>query len=168
MIPIPANALRWGSLGLFGIALLAAALQLVTVPPTTFAPPPLPVVAASSAAMRAELLPRTAAQAGPSSLTTLPDGRIALAWLASPDEDASESAVWLSIQDRNGEWQPPQKAATRENTAAGTFARLNRIGRPVLWAEGSWLHLWYDALPLGDRAGGTIAHSISTDGGWPT
>lgn len=165
MIPLPTKALRWGSLGLFGIALLAATLRQPDMLPTTFAPPPLPKVAVSNAEMRAGLLPRAAALAGPSSLTTLPDGRIALAWLAGPDNDASENALWLSIQERNGEWQPPQKAATRENTAAGTFARLNRLGRPVLWAEGSWLHLWYEALPLGESTGATIAHSVSTDGG---
>lgn len=165
MIPLPTKALRWGSLGLFGIALLAATLRQPDILPTTFAPPPLPKVAVSSAEMHAELLPRAVAQAGPSSLTTLPDGRIALVWQAIPDVDSSESAIWLSILDRNGAWQAPQKAATRENTAAGTFARLNRLGRPVLWAEGSWLHLWYEALPLGESTGATIAQSVSTDGG---
>jgi hypothetical protein len=40
-----------------------------------------------------------------------------------------------------------------------------RLGRPILWAEGGWLHLWYEAYPLGPGAGASIMHSVSTDGG---
>jgi hypothetical protein len=40
-----------------------------------------------------------------------------------------------------------------------------RLGRPILWAEGGWLHLWYEAYPLGPGAGASILHSVSTDGG---
>ena len=30
---------------------------------------------------------------------------------------------------------------------------------------GGWLHLWYEAYPLGLGAGASIMHSVSTDGG---
>lgn len=114
--------------------------------------------------MSAQSLPTAAPLAGPASLAVLADGRLAAAWLASPEEDAANGAIWFSVLTR-GVWQPPHRAATRESTAAGTFARLERLGRPQLYVEGSWLHLWYESLPLGEWAGGAIVHSLSTDGG---
>ncbi len=56
------------------------------------------------------------------------------------------------------------RIASRESTAAATFMHASRLGRPLLWAEGGWLHLWYEAQAPGSGSV-AIIHSRSTDGG---
>ena len=102
--------------------------------------------------------------AGPSSLAQLPDGRLTIAWLSGPDNDESSAAIWLTTLGRDG-WSAPHKTINRESIAAATFMHANKLGRPVLHAEGSWLHLWVEAMPLGSWAGGSIVHGMSTDAG---
>ena len=62
-------------------------------------------------------------------------------------------------------WRDIGKIASRESTAGATFMHAQGLGRPILWSEGGWLHLWYEAYPLGRWAGASIIHSLSTDGG---
>lgn len=165
MIDWSQKLLRPASAALFAAGLAAAFLHRPLAEPSAFAPPSAP---ASPARQQAEIslamLPVAAPVAGPSSLARLADGRIAAAWLAGPSNDASAAGIWLSVLGQNG-WSQPLLAATRESTAAGTFAHLHSLGRPLLLAEGSWLHLWYESLPLGHWAGAAIVHSLSTDGG---
>jgi predicted neuraminidase len=118
----------------------------------------LPVLYAS------ESLPRAAASAHAASLTQLPDGRIAAAWFAGTREGADDVAIWFSVQDKNG-WSTARAIADRQSTAGGTFASVRKIGNPVLYAEGSWLHLWYVSVSIGGWAGSSINHSLSNDGG---
>ena len=123
-----------------------------------FAPPPTAAASTLPALFVNEMLWRDAelAAAGPN-LTELPDGRIAAAWLAGA---ADAMTVRFSVRERDG-WRPPVQVASHESTAGGTFARIGRLGNPVLHAEGSWLHLWYASSTLGS----SINHSVSTDGG---
>ena len=87
---------------------------------------------------------------------------LAAAWL---DDGAAETAAMrLAVRDNQG-WREVGRIATRESTAAAAFMHARRLGRPILWAEGGWLHLWYEAYPLGPGAGASIMHSVSTDGG---
>ena len=158
---------RWGpaaSAGLFVLALLAAAWRLPEpAAPLQLAAPTISPQANPTAWYRTQL-PRAEAVAGPSTLTQLPDGRLAAAWLAGPVDDPATAAIWLSTLTRQG-WTPPHKIALRESVAAGTLAHLGALGRPVLLAEGGWLHLWHSAAPPFGRLGGAIVHSVSTDGG---
>jgi predicted neuraminidase len=150
---------------LFAAGLAAAFLRPPSVEPPAFAPASSPAAPArQTAEMSLSMLPVAAPVAGPASLARLADGRIAAAWLAGPGNDEAAAGIWLSILGSSG-WSLPLLAATRESTAAGTFTHMNSLGRPQLLAEGSWLHLWYESLPLGDWAGATIVHSLSTDGG---
>lgn len=150
--------------GLFAAGLVAAFLRLPLAGDPAFDP----AIVASQSGLPAESvmlgLPLAAPQAGPASLALLADGRVAAAWLAGPDDDASAAAIWFATLGRDG-WSTPQLAAKRESTAAGTLSHMNKLGRPVLLAEGGWLHLWYESLTLGNWAGAAIAHSLSTDGG---
>ena len=173
MIALPPAAARWIAAALFAAGLAAAFLRLPQAAAPAFVPAFVPAFAPTASAHAGSpaeatasefTLPAPAAQAGPASLALLPDGRVAAAWLAGPDDDASAASIWFATFGRDG-WSPPQLAARRESTAAGTFAHMNKLGRPVLWAEGSWLHLWYESLTLGDWAGAAIVHSLSTDGG---
>ena len=110
----------------------------------------------------ADLPPAVRASAQRASLTRLADGRLAAAWL---DEGAAETAaIRLAVRDNQG-WREVGRIATRESTAAAAFIHARRLGRPILWAEGGWLHLWYEAYPLGPGAGASVLHSVSTDGG---
>lgn len=150
---------------LFAAGLAAAFLRQPVTESPAFVPPPSPAAPARQAAeMSLATLPMAAPVAGPSTLARLADGRIAAAWLAGPGNDESAAGIWLSILGASG-WSQPQLAASRESAAAGTFAHMNSLGRPILLAEGNWLHLWYESLPLGDWAGAAIIHSRSTDAG---
>ncbi len=142
----------------FAVALAGALWRAPTPGAPGFAPPPAAVASTLPARCVNEMLWRDAglAAAAPN-LTELPDGRIAAAWLAGP-EDAM--TVHFSVRDRGG-WRRPVLIATPESTAAGTFAQIGRLGNPVLHGEGSWLHLWYASSTLGS----SINYSLSTDGG---
>lgn len=146
----------WLALAFFGVALAAAGWRVPAPLPAELAPAPL--------AQRApEALPPAARTSPhPGSLTRLPDGRLAAAWLDNGDSETA--AIWLAVRDSKG-WREVGRIATRESTAAATFMHARRLGRPILWSEGGWLHLWYEAYPLGHAAGASIIHSISTDGG---
>ena len=104
------------------------------------------------------------AQRGPPAAqqpTRLPDGRLAAAWL--DDGEAETAAIRLAIRDHQG-WREVGRSPP-ESTAAAAFMHARSLGRPILWAEGGWLHLWYEAYPLGPGAGASVLHSVSTDGG---
>jgi hypothetical protein len=140
----------------FALALAAAFWHIPPAPPTAFTPSaaaPSSLPAEFSAAM----LARDETAASHPTLTQLPDGRLAAAWLSRRDD---EPVIRFSLLGRDG-WREPQVIASRPSTAGGTFAHVGELGRPILHAEGSWLHLWY----VSRAAGGSINHSRSTDGG---
>lgn len=154
-MPFPARPLL---LILFAAALAGAFWRAPAPAVPGFAAPPAAMPSTLPALFVNEMLWRDASLAAASpNLTELPDGRIAAAWLAGPDDGMT---VHFSIRERDG-WRPPGQIASHESTAGGTFARTDRLGSPVLHAEGSWLHLWYASRTLGD----SINHSLSTDGG---
>jgi predicted neuraminidase len=141
---------------LFALALAAAFWRIPAATPAAFAPPPT-APSFLPAAFSAATLAREDGSAGHPTLTQLPDGRLAAAWLASRKD---ENIIRFSLLGRDG-WREPQVIASRESTAGGTFAHVGELGQPVLHAEGSWLHLWY----VSRAPGGSINHSRSTDGG---
>jgi predicted neuraminidase len=112
-------------------------------------------------ALQAESLAAGARGVASPTLTELPDGRIACAWLADTDDT---NAVWFSVRDRQG-WRAPGRIATRESTAGTLFARTDRLDTPVLHAEGGWFHLWYVSTAVGNDVGRSLNHTVSTDGG---
>ena len=122
--------------------------------PPAASPSPLPAVFSS------ETL--AAAEAAEPCLTELPDGRLAAAWSGLAETDETARVIRYSVLDKNG-WRLPQPVASRESTAAGSFANEQEIGNPLLYAEGSWLHLWYTSRS--GWAARAIQHSVSTDGG---
>jgi predicted neuraminidase len=153
-MPIPARPL----LLLLFIGALGAAFWRAPAPAgTRFMPPPAAVASALPALFVSEMLWRENETAAAPNLTELPDGRIAATWLAGP---ANAMSIRFSVRNREG-WSRPLIVATQASTAGGTFAQVGQLGKPVLHAEGSWLHLWYASSALGD----SINHSVSTDGG---
>lgn len=156
--------MRWLSAILFITALSAAFWRAPSPPAPAFSPPPPASASQLPALFTAELLPKAAESAHAASLAQLPDGRIAAAWFAGTVEGADDVAIWFSLRDKNG-WSQAQPIANRESTAGGTFAHVRKLGNPVLYAEGSWLHLWYVSVAVGGWAGSSINHSVSTDAG---
>jgi predicted neuraminidase len=153
-MPLPARPL----LLLLFVGALAAAFWRAPAPAeTSFTAPAAAVPSALPALFVSEMLWRETESAAAPNLTELPDGRIAATWLAGP---ADAMSVRFSVRYREA-WSKPLIIATQASTAGGTFAQVGRLGKPVLHAEGSWLHLWYASSTLGD----SINHSVSTDGG---
>ena len=158
------KGLRWLSASLFTIALCAAFWGV----PSPVAPEFLPPLAGARAVLPAqfsgEFLPSIGELAASASLTQLPDGRLGAAWITGAQDGADDAGIWFSLMS-NGNWQQPQPIANRESTAGGSFAHVRSIDHPVLYSEGSWLHLWYVSTSLGGLGGRTIQHSVSTDAG---
>jgi hypothetical protein len=159
---------RWLGALAFSAAFAAAVWRMPEVTAPSFPPPPPPATSSQLPVLFAgEMLPVTGLVTQAPSLVMLPDGRLGAAWTAGSADDASDLVIHFSILERDG-WRPPQAVATREGTAGGLLAHIRRIGQPVLYSEGSWLHLWYIASgPAGNRM---LVHSRSTDGGrqWST
>lgn len=156
--------LHWTAAGLFLLAILAALWRAPSPAPAAFEVPEHKIGSVSPQPLSIATLPLAAPMAGAASLTQLTDGRIAVAWLSGQEDATSGAAIWIATQGRDG-WNAPFRALSREHVAAATFMHLNRLDRPVLHAEGGWLHLWVEALPLGIGVGGSIVHATSTDGG---
>lgn len=156
-IPLP----RWLPATLFAGAMAGAFWRIPDAPSPAFALAPTATTTVADSAPQAESLPASASGIASPTLTELPDGRIACAWLASADDTNS---VWFSVRERQG-WRPPGRIATRESTAGALFARTDRLDTPVLHAEGGWLHLWYAGTAVGDEVGRSLNHTVSTDGG---
>ena len=164
MICLTPKAVHWLSAILFSAALGAAFWRAPSVPPPAF-DTPLPASTSQLPPLFAsEKLPKAAESAHAASLAQLPDGRIAAAWFAGSREGADDVAIWFSLRNPDG-WSKAQPIANRESTAGGTFAHVRKVGNPVLYAEGSWLHLWYVSVAVGGWAGSSINHSVSTDAG---
>lgn len=153
--------LRWLAGALFLGALGAAAWRMPQPAALTFAPPPEARQQQLPTLFLAQNLPSTAETPRHASLTELPGGRLAAAWLAGDDDNAG---IWFSTFGRDG-WRAARRIASRESTAGGTFAWSSRTARPLLHAEGSWLHLWYSSYTLGGEAGSSLNVTTSTDGG---
>ncbi|MDE2440582.1 MAG: exo-alpha-sialidase [Betaproteobacteria bacterium] len=147
---------RWLAVALFGCGLIGAGWRIPTLP--HMAPESIPIARPATD----ELPPTARNSPAPASVTRLADGRLAVAWLDNGDADSA--AIWLAIQDGKN-WHEIGRIASRESTAAAAFIHIQGVGHPMLWAEGSWLHLWYEAYPLSHSMGASIMHSISTDGG---
>lgn len=157
---------RWLPPIVFLLALAAALWRIPTPGAVAFQPPPLnaPQIARETARALPQI-PGLPGRPDETTLTRWPDGRQALAWIAASRDAVDEPAVWLSVQDRQGRWATPLEIASRATTAGGSFAFVKRIGSPVLYAEGSWLHLWYIGHALGNWGAAALYHSASTDGG---
>lgn len=155
---------RWLAAVCFICALGAAFWRAPSPDEPLFNPPPPPQLAAQPARFSTALLPQVGETAYAASLTQLPDGRIALAWLAGTHEAPADHAIWFSVLSKDV-WRQPQLIGNRESTAGGTFAHVRKLGNPVLYAEGSWLHLWYTSASVASWAGSSLNHSVSTDGG---
>ncbi|MCG2576408.1 exo-alpha-sialidase [Dechloromonas sp. XY25] len=147
---------RWLAIALFAGGLVAAGWRIPA------APPPVPEAVPPLQLAADELPPAARNSPHRASLTRLADGRPAVAWLGNGD--AESAAIWLAIRDGKG-WREIGRIASRESTAAAAFMHAQGVGHPILWAEGGWLHLWYEAYPLRRGTGASIMHSMSTDGG---
>ena len=140
------------------IGAFAAALWRAPAPAaTSFSSPPAAAPSALPALFVSQMLWRENETAAAPNLTELPDGRIAATWLAGT---ADAMSVRFSLRHREG-WSRPVIIASQSSTAGGTFAQIGSLGKPVIHAEGSWLHLWYASSTVAD----SINHSVSTDGG---
>lgn len=149
----------------FALALGLAAWRASPIPAPVLVPPPtLTSTSAARAESVAETLPPAGRGAAAPSLAELADGRLAAAWRSTVPGEDDESAIWFSIRNPDG-WQRPGRINDRAITAGATFARVSGVDRPQLYAEGSWLHIWYTASAFGQQHGQSIHHSVSTDAG---
>lgn len=160
--PLAANLPRWLAALIFSLALGVAFWRTPDIAAPALLPPPPASSSRLPPLFVGQMLPGAGLVAQAPSLVQLADGRIAAAWTAGSADDASDLSIHFSILERTG-WQAPTPIATREGTAGALLAHIRRIGQPVLYSEGSWLHLWYIASgPGGSRM---VVHSRSTDSG---
>jgi predicted neuraminidase len=155
---------KWTALAFFAIALASALWRAPTPESAAFTRPSPATPSVLPREFAVEKLPVVAAMAHASSLTALPDGRLAAAWFAGSREGASDVEIWFSVRDAKG-WNAPRVVATPADTAAATAAVVRALGNPVLYAQGKRLHLWYVSVAFGGWAVSSINHRASDDGG---
>lgn len=164
MIRLTAKGRHWLSAGAFLIALTAAAWRAPAPPAQMIALDPEAGPQKLAGTVSRGQLPKVAEFSHSPSLAQLADGRIVAAWVAANHEDADDTAIWISLRGKQG-WSEAKPVANRESTAGGTFAHISKVANPILYVEGSWLHLWYDSSSLLNGSGASIKHSLSTDAG---
>jgi predicted neuraminidase len=177
---------RWLPISLFLLALAAAIWRAPMPVPAVFANSPITAtttaptnssaLAAETAAagsafstLPAEFFSEKISEAngniGASSLARLPDGRLMLAWQESRTDDASDNTIRLLAQDKQGNWGKAKDIANRPVVAGSSFSYLSQLGRPLLYAEGNWLHLWLVSHAVSDWRSAAIIHRFSSDAG---
>ena len=161
---------RWLPITLF-IAALAAAFWRAPMPaPAHFEPTPPASTPPLAAEFFSEKIPEANGNVGPSTLARLPDGRLIIAWQETRTEEASDAKIRLQFQDKQGNWSKARDVASRATVAGHSFAYLSQLDRPLLYAEGNWLHLWFVTHGISDWRSAAIIHTFSSDGGqsWAT
>lgn len=98
------------------------------------------------------------------SLAELPDGRIAMAWMAGPDKHPERDAIWFSRLGRQG-WDAPRAIANLESAAGDSFAHIRRVDRPMLQADARGLSLYFLSGGLGMAPVNLLNRQFSADGG---
>jgi predicted neuraminidase len=155
---------KWTAAAFFAIALASALWRAPTPESAAFVRPSAATPSVLPAEFAVEKLPVVAATAHSSSLTELPDGRLAAAWFAGSREGASDVNIWFAIRDAKG-WNAPRVVASPADTAAATGAVVRALGNPVLYTQAKRLHLWYVSVAFGGWSVSSINHKTSDDGG---
>lgn len=168
---------RWQPITLFILASAAALLRSGSTPPAEFLPQS-PALAATAQAETVSAPPASAdgnwvvekitaasGEVGPSSLAILPNGKLLLAWQETRGDDPAETRLRLMARQKNGRWGEAQDLATRPQVAAQRFAYLSRLGQPLIYGEGHWLHLWFIGYGVDDLRQAVLHHRYSSDGG---
>lgn len=148
---------------LFLVALATAGWRIPAPAIAGFSPTPASAPIAGTSFELSALTGPMAVARSPT-LVELPDRRLAAAWIASRPDADDEEFIWLAIRDPAG-WQAAQPVLGREATAGSSFVHISHLDTPLLYAEGTWLHLWYAGATVGTVLGRTLYHAVSTDGG---
>lgn len=159
------NIGRWPALLIFAAGLGGAFWR--TQPPSparVVLPAPAPAISAAPSAFSSANLPVAAPSAHAVSLAELPDGQIAAVWFAGAREGAADVAIWMANL-KEGQWSQPRAILTREQLATATLSHIRKLGNPVLFADGQYLHLWVTAASIGGWAGSALHYTRSDDGG---
>jgi len=151
---------------LFAAALGGAWWRALPPPAPAFVVPP-PVISTLPASFVSASLANTGANAQHPSLTLLPDGRIAAAWLQKNPARAPDATIHLSFWDGQ-QWSPSRIIVDHRLLANAGKAQVQNLGHPTLFAHGGQLHLWVSTAHAG--AGSGIHHLQSANAGedWST
>lgn len=146
---------------LFAAALGGAWWRALPPPAPAFVVPP-PVASTLPASFVSATLANTAAHAQSPSLTLLPDGRIAAAWLQKMPAREADATIHLSFW--NGQqWSPSRIIVDRRLLANASKAQVQGLGQPTLFAHAGQLHLWLSSTHAG--LGSTLHHLQSANAG---
>lgn len=156
---------RWLPICLFALALTAALWRAPLPDLPAFQPEPEIAVKSPGTELFSEKINEASGTVGSSTLAQLPDGRLIIAWQENRTEDEADTALRLVAQDKQGNWGKAQEVANRALVAGNSFAYLSQLGRPLLYAEGNWLHLWFTSHAISDWRSAALIHRFSSDGG---
>lgn len=168
---------RWLPVGVFALALAAAAPRLephaaprfalpANLPETPSVTTSAPVGAVPSApTSRESMLPNPQPSAHAATLAELPNGHVAAAWFAGSREGAGDVAIHFSTFDGQ-QWQAPRSILTRKQAQRDAGRLVRKLGNPLLATDATGkLHLWFVSVGYGGWAGSAINHTTSADGG---
>lgn len=153
------------ALAVAGIA--AAAMRMPGPAARTFVLEP----AEAAAPARARPVPEAidlaagAASAHASSMASLPDGHLLVAWFAGSREGASDVAIRMALL-RDGRVESEWESLDRLQLQSMVHRSVRKLGNPVLWvAPDGELHMFVVSVSVGGWSGSAVNHLRSADGG---
>jgi len=110
-------------------------------------------------------LPRPTPSAHASSVTTLPDGALLVAWFAGAREGASDVGIEMA-RVRAGTVEATWTSLTREQLQGMVQRVIRSLGNPVVWVDAQGLvNMHVVSVSYGGWSGSAINHLVSSDGG---
>ena len=102
-----------------------------------------------------------------SSLSELPDGRLAATWYAGSREGAGDVAIYFSTRGpADTRWSLPRAIVTRESATRDLNRYIKKVGNAVVFADSAGkLSLLYVTVSIGGWSGSSLNLTSSIDGG---
>ena len=102
-----------------------------------------------------------------SSLSELPDGRLAATWYAGSREGAGDVAIYFSTRAAaDTRWSLPRAIVTREIATRDLNRYIKKVGNAVVFADSAGkLSLLYVTVSIGGWSGSSLNLTSSIDGG---
>jgi len=102
-----------------------------------------------------------------SSLSELPDGRLAATWYAGSREGAGDVAIYFSTRTpADTRWSLPRAIVTRELATRDLNRYIKKVGNAVVFADfAGKLSLLYVTVSVGGWSGSSLNLTSSIDGG---
>ncbi|MBR4752484.1 MAG: exo-alpha-sialidase [Thermoguttaceae bacterium] len=105
-----------------------------------------------------------------STLVSLPDGNLFVAWYGGSREGAKDVEIYSSTIDKSGNASPIRSILNRSTLERQTGRYIRKLGNPVIYRQGNRLWLFVVSVSCGGWSGSSLNYAYSDDYGksWST